>query len=187
MKKTKKYLLRTLVSLFTLAILSSSLFFFKLGCFLKKSGYNVLLLTLDTTRADHLRCYGYWNIETPALNRLAREGVMFLRAYAHLPMTLPAHTSILSGTYPLYNGVVDNGGYRVPDEVITLPEVLKEHGYTTAGFISAAVLKKTFNLNQGFDYWNEEDIQPQKEMTALVAERKADRTTDAVLKWLKKN
>ena len=187
MKKTKKYLLRALVSLFALAILSSSLFFFKLGCFLKKPGYNLLLLTLDTTRADHLRCYGYWNIETPALNRLAREGVMFLRAYAHLPMTLPAHTSILSGTYPLYNGVVDNGGYRVPDEIITLPEVLREHGYTTAGFISAAVLKKTFNLNQGFDYWNEEDIQPQKEMTALVAERKADRTTDAVLKWLKKN
>ena len=187
MKKTKKYLLRTLVSLFALAILSSSLFFFKLGCFLKKPGYNLLLLTLDTTRANHLRCYGYWNIETPALNRLAREGVMFLRAYAHLPMTLPAHTSILSGTYPLYNGVVDNGGYRVPDEIITLPEVLREHGYTTAGFISAAVLKKTFNLNQGFDYWNEEDIQPQKEMTALVAERKADRTTDAVLKWLKKN
>ena len=187
MKKTKKYLVRAFLSFSTLAVLLGAIFFFKLGCFLKKPGYNVLLLTLDTTRADHLRCYGYWNIETPALNRLAREGVIFLRAYAHLPMTLPAHTSILSGTYPLYNGVVDNGGYRVPDEIITLPEVLKEHGYTTAGFISAAVLKRTFNLNQGFEYWNEEDIQPQKEMTALVAERKADRTTDAVLKWLGKN
>jgi len=151
------------------------------------SDYNVLLLTLDTTRADHLRCYGNKNVETPALNQLAREGVLFKRAYSQLPMTLPAHTSILSGTYPLYNGVLDNGDYRVPDELLTLPEILKPKGYATAAFISAAVLKKNFNLNQGFDYWNEDDIQPQKEMTALVAERKANATTDAVLKWLEQN
>jgi len=149
--------------------------------------YNVLLITMDTTRADHLRCYGYNNIETPALNSLARQGVLFYNAYVTLPMTLPAHTSILSGTRPLYNGVVDNGGYRVPDELVLLPEILKTHGYTTAAFISAAVLKKVFNINQGFDHWDEQGIQPQKEMTALVAERKADATTDAVLEWLNQN
>lgn len=149
--------------------------------------YNVLLITLDTTRADRLRCYGYKNIETPALNRLAREGVMFKNAYSHLPMTLPAHVSILSGTYPLYSGVIDNGGYRVPDELTTLPEILKSHGYATAAFVSAAVLKKAFNLNQGFDFWDEEDINPQKELSALVAERKGNLTTDAALKWLEKN
>jgi arylsulfatase A-like enzyme len=160
--------------------------FFQAACS-GASDYNVLLLTLDTTRADHLRCYGYKNIETPTLNDLARDGVLFKRAYSQLPMTLPAHTAILSGTYPLYNGVLDNGDYRVPDELLTLPEMLKPKGYTTAAFISAAVLKKNFNLNQGFDYWNEDDIQPQKEMTALVAERKANVTTDAVLKWLEQN
>jgi arylsulfatase A-like enzyme len=156
------------------------------GCS-RSADYNVLLITMDTTRADHLRCYGYENIETPTLNGLAREGVMFKRAYSQLPMTLPAHTSILSGTYPLYSGVVDNGDYRVPNELVTLPEMLKPKGYTTAAFISAAVLKKNFNLNQGFDHWDEEGIQPQKEMTALVAERKANVTTDAALKWLDQN
>jgi len=149
--------------------------------------YNVLLITMDTTRADHLRCYGYMNVETPALNSIASEGVLFKRAYAHLPMTLPAHTSILSGTYPLYHGVIDNGGYKVPNQLELLSEVLKKRGYTTAAFISAAVLKKTFNLDQGFDHWDEADIQPQKEMTALVADRKANVTTDAVLKWLDQN
>lgn len=153
----------------------------------KSSDYNVLLITLDTTRADHLRCYGFKGVETPALNSLARDGALFKRAYAVLPMTLPAHTSILSGTYPRYNGVVDNGGYRVPDELILLPEILKPKGYATAAFVSAAVLKKNFNLNQGFDHWDEDDIQPQKEMTALVAERKGNATTDAALKWLEQN
>lgn len=153
----------------------------------RKAEYNVLLITLDTTRADHLRCYGYKNVETPALNSLAREGVMFVRAYAHTPMTLPAHVSILSGTLPLYNGVLENVGYQVPDNLILLSEVLKENGWTTAGFVSAAVLKKDFHINQGFDYWNQEGIQPQPEMQALMAERKADAVTDAVLKWLESN
>jgi len=177
--KMGKWLNRTLAALVALAVCCAS-------C--ERAGkYNVLLITMDTTRADHLRCYGYQNIETPALNSLARQGVLFNNAYVVAPMTLPAHTAILSGTRPLYNGVVDNGGYRVPDELVLLPEILKPKGYATAGFISAAVLKKVFNINQGFDYWDEEGIQPQKEMTALVAERKADATTDAVLAWLNKN
>ncbi len=159
---------------------------FLTGCS-RTSRYNVLLITLDTTRADHLRCYGYQNIETPALNSLAREGVMFSRAYAPNPITLPAHATILSGTLPLYHGVYDNGGYIVPDQLILLPEVLKQHGFTTAGFISAAVLQKEFNLNQGFDYWDEQGIRPQPQMQMLVAERKADATTDAILNWLDKN
>jgi len=153
----------------------------------KKPDYNVLLITLDTTRADHLRCYGYQNVETPALNSLAREGVAFGRAYAPNPMTLPAHTTILSGTLPLYHGVYDNGGFIVPQDLILLPEVLKENGWTTAGFVSAAVLKKDFNLNQGFEFWDEEGITPQPQMHMLVAERKANAVTDAALRWLEKN
>jgi arylsulfatase A-like enzyme len=91
----------------------------------RTSDYNVLLITLDTTRADHLRCYGYKNVETPALNSLSREGVFFGRAYAPTPLTLPAHTSIFSGTLPLYHGVIDDGGYIVPDKLTLLPEVLR--------------------------------------------------------------
>ncbi len=153
------------------------------GC-TDKGNWNVLLITLDTTRADHLRCYGYENVETPGLNSMAREGVLFEHAYSHIPLTLPAHSSILTGTLPNYHGVRDNGGYRLRDEMITLAEDLKDHGYSTAAFISAAVLKKAFHLDQGFDYWNEDDIEPQEEDSPLVAERKGNRTTDAMLKWL---
>jgi len=162
------------------------LFVAPLSC-ARNPGYKILLITVDTTRADHLSCYGSQTTTTPAMDKIARQGVLFSNAYSHLPMTLPAHTSMLSGTYPLYHSVVDNGEYRVPDQLQMLPEILKPQGYATAAFISAAVLKKVFNINQGFDHWDEQDINPQHGQVALVAERKADVTTDAVLKWLREN
>ena len=149
--------------------------------------YNVLLITLDTTRADHLACYGFHQIQTPALDSIAKEGVLFQRAYSVAPMTLPAHTLILSSTRPSYHSVIDNGDYRVPDQLNLLPKVLKSQGFSTAAFVSAAVLKKTFNLNQGFDVYNDEDIQDQPGLNMLVAERRGDLTTDAALKWLGSN
>jgi len=167
------------------ALLASA--FSSYGCAGKK-GMNVLLITLDTTRADHLRCYGYDRIETPNLNRLARDGVLFERAYSHIPLTLPAHTSILSGTVPTHHGVADNGSDRVPDDLITMAEILKDHGYNTSAFISAAVLNKVWNLDQGFDHWDEEDITPQAEdRTPLVSDRKADVVTKAATEWLREN
>ncbi|MFO8057200.1 MAG: sulfatase-like hydrolase/transferase [bacterium] len=155
------------------------------GC--GKDRWNILVISMDTTRADRIRCYGYDWVETPGLNSLARDGILFERAYSHIPLTLPAHTSIFTGMVPTYHGVIDNGGYQVPEDVTTLAEVLKEAGYQTSAFISAAVLKKEFNLDQGFDYWNEEDIEPQEELSALVAERPADKVTDDALEWLEKN
>jgi choline-sulfatase len=146
--------------------------------------WNVLLITTDTTRADHLRCYGYDRIETPNLGQLAREGVLFERAYSHVPLTLPAHTSIMTGTVPLHHSVEDNGSYHVPDQLTTLAEALQAKGYRTAAFVSAAVLLKWFNLNQGFDVYDQEGIEAQKEGAMLVAERKGDKTTDAALAWL---
>lgn len=150
---------------------------------------NILILTLDTTRADRLRCYGYQHIETPAINDLARSGTLFEYAYSHIPLTLPAHTSIMSGTVPISHGVIDNGGYKVPDELITLAEIFKDRGYSTGAFISAKVLDAEFNLTQGFDTYNADDINPQsdKDESLLVADRKGDRTTDAALRWLTGN
>lgn len=153
------------------------------GCS-SKNKMNVLIMTLDTTRADHLRPYGHQLIENPAMMKLSREGVLFERAYSHIPLTLPAHTSIFTGTVPMYHGVIDNGGYRVPGRLVTLAEVLRDEGYQTAAFISAAVLKKVFRLNQGFDHWDEEDIEEQVEKSALVADRKADNVTKAAMAWL---
>lgn len=148
---------------------------------------NILLVTLDTTRADHIAAYGFKQVDTPVLDSLARQGVLFQNAYSHIPMTLPAHTSILSGTYPFYHSVTDNGEFRVPDELLLLPEILKSNGYITAAVISAAVLKNTFNINQGFDFWNEEGLVIPTGGNALLAERRANLTTDTALQWLSSN
>lgn len=148
---------------------------------------NLLIVTMDTTRVDHLRCYGNIRIETPTLNQLAREGVLFENAYSHIPLTLPAHTSIMTGTVPMFHGVIDNGAYLVPDRIETLAEVTKAAGYNTAAFVSAAVLRKVFNLDQGFEHWDEEGIEEQVEDSPLVADRKGDKVTDAALNWLGEN
>jgi len=98
---------------------------------------NLLLITLDTVRADHLSCNGTKKVRTPQLDRLARGGVNFTRARTSVPLTLPAHASIMTGNYPPVHGVRDNGSYRLPEEQLTLAEVLDGHGYETAPRSSA--------------------------------------------------
>src|SRR5262245_1256163 len=93
---------------------------------------NVLLVTLDTTRADRLGCYGNKRIATPNLDRLAAEGVVYDNAFTPVPSTLPSHCSILTGMYPARHGVHDNGVYRLGEALVTLPERLREAGYRTA-------------------------------------------------------
>jgi len=114
------------------------------------SGYNLLLVTLDTTRADVLGCYGKEDAGTPNLDRLAQEGIVFDRAVAHAPITLPTHASILTGTYPPFHGVRGNGFYSLPDERITLAEILGDAGYRTGAVVAARVLDRRFGLAQGF-------------------------------------
>ena len=91
--------------------------------------YNVLLITVDTIRADRLGAYGFEGIDTPIIDSLAARGVTFTRAYSPTPLTLPSHTSIFSGTFPPYHGVRDNGGFTVPDELTMLAEIFAAHGY----------------------------------------------------------
>ncbi|MCJ7644743.1 MAG: sulfatase-like hydrolase/transferase, partial [Candidatus Aminicenantes bacterium] len=93
---------------------------------------NVLLFTLDTTRADHVGCYGYPNVQTPNIDGLAADGVLFKNATAQAPLTLPSHSSIFTGTYPFIHGVRDNGGFYLEPEKVTLAELLKEKGWTTS-------------------------------------------------------
>jgi len=112
---------------------------------------SVLLVTLDTTRADHLGCYGHAAARTPVLDGLAARGLLFERAWSPAPLTLPSHASILTGLPPVEHGARDNGLYRVGDECVLLPEVLQPAGWTTGAFISSAVLSKRFGLGQGFD------------------------------------
>jgi arylsulfatase A-like enzyme/Tfp pilus assembly protein PilF len=136
------------------------------------------LITLDTTRTDSLSCYSENGADTPNLDRLAEEGVMFTNARCQVPLTLPSHTSILTGTNPSYHGVHHHPGF-VSDKLTTLAELMKDRGYLTSAFISAAVLDSMFNLDQGFDYYYD-----QLGGGAGTPQRRADETIAYTTAWL---
>jgi arylsulfatase A-like enzyme/Flp pilus assembly protein TadD len=116
---------------------------------------NIMIITLDTTRADHIGAYGYLHGRTPAIDALAAEGVRFARAQTPAPLTLPAHASIMTGTYPTLHGVRNNGSYFLPPQAETLAEILKNHGYRTAAFVSSFILDSRFGLDQGFEVYSD--------------------------------
>ena len=112
---------------------------------------NLLVITLDTTRADRIGAYGYQHIETPAIDRLAREGVLFEQAMATAPLTLPAHCSIFTAKFPPEHGVRDNGGFFLSPDQLTLATLLKRDGFRTGAVVGAYVLDGRWGLNQGFE------------------------------------
>src|SRR5579871_3976265 len=95
----------------------------------RRAPLNVLLISIDTLRADHLGAYGYAAAQTPAIDRLASRGLRFTHAATVAPLTLPAHSSLMTGTFPAYHGVRDNGGFYLGDDQVTLAEVLRARGY----------------------------------------------------------
>jgi arylsulfatase A-like enzyme/Tfp pilus assembly protein PilF len=116
----------------------------------------IVIVSIDTLRADHLPAYGYKNVKTPAIDALAADGVVFERAYSHAPQTLPAHAAILSGLLPFEHGVRDNVGFSVKAGERLLPQMLRERGFTTGGVVSAFVLRKDTGISQGFDFFDGE-------------------------------
>lgn len=162
--------------------------FFQFGLALPRfdfKGYNLVVITLDTTRADHLGAYGYDKIRTPNLDDLASHGYLFRRAISQVPLTLPSHTSLFTGTFPVYHSVRDNGGYFVPSSAVTLAEVLKQHGYRTAAFVSAFVLDSKWGLDQGFDtYFDDFDITKADETGLGEVQRPGGQTNEVALRWL---
>lgn len=147
---------------------------------------HVLLITLDTTRANRLGCYGYKGASTPQLDGLAQKGVRFLRAYAHTPLTFPSHCSILTGTSPLYHLVRNNGSYYLDAGIPTLAETLRSAGYKTAGFIASFTLDSRFGLDRGFELYND-DLNKGEILKNFRSERKAGEVVDAFLPWLARN
>jgi arylsulfatase A-like enzyme/Flp pilus assembly protein TadD len=144
---------------------------------------NVLLITIDTLRPDRLSCYSPKYVQTPVIDALAARGVLFERAFAHDPMTLPSHTNILLGTTSLVHGVNENGRSVVPKGLMTLAEWLKGKGYATAAFVGSFALDSRFGLNRGFDHYD--DHYPSKpEPGQDYAERRTDKTIAAALEWL---
>lgn len=115
---------------------------------------NLILVTMDTTRADRLGCYGHDAI-TPFINGLADRGTVFERAFTVAPITAPAHASILTGTYPPYHQVRDNGTAVLPDEIVTVAELFRSTGHQTAGIVAAYPVRGIFGFNQGFDYFSD--------------------------------
>lgn len=143
---------------------------------------SLILVTLDTTRADHLGAYGHAAALTPTLDRLAAEGTRFDRAYATVPLTTPSHASMLTGLYPPRHGVRSNGDAVLPDAVPTVAERLQEAGYATAASVSAFVTTRVWNLDQGFDAYY--DALPGSARKRWGRERAADAVVDDALVWL---
>ena len=149
---------------------------------------NVLVITIDTLRADHLACYGYKQIRTPNVDSLAADGVRFEHAYTPVPVTLPAHTVIFTGTYPMLSGMHDFAANKLNPTQPTLASVLKEHGYTTGAVIGSAVLDSRFGLNHGFDfYYDHFDFNRLQESNLDEMERPGNVVADVTLDWLSKN
>ncbi len=144
---------------------------------------SILLVTLDTTRADALSCTGAADGLTPHFDRVAKEGILYRNARTVAPLTLPAHSSMMTGLYPLRHGVRDNSRYGLSPQAQTLAEYALAAGYTTAAFVAAAVLSADFGLAQGFETYSE----PRASGGALdqhYDERSADEVADAALDWL---
>jgi arylsulfatase A-like enzyme/Tfp pilus assembly protein PilF len=153
-----------------------------------KSAPNVVVITIDTLRPDHLGCYGDKQIRTPNIDALAAEGTRFERAYTPVPVTLPAHTVIFTGTYPMLSGMHDFSGNKLNATQLTLASVLKEHGYVTGAVVGSAVLDSRFGLNQGFDfYYDHFSFNRLQESNLEEMERPGNVVADATLDWLGKN
>ena len=144
---------------------------------------NVLLITIDTLRADRLSCYAAGHAATPAIDALAARGVLFARAFAHNPTTLPSHANILSGMTPLFHGVSENSKSKFPPDCPTMAGDLKARGYATGAFIGAFPLDSRFGLERGFDVYD--DTFPSHPAPgAAFKERRAAEVTKAAGAWL---
>jgi choline-sulfatase len=149
------------------------------------SDLNLLLVTLDTTRADRIHAYGFDGVETPNLDRLAREGVLFEQAVSPAPLTLPAHSSIFTGAFPPAHGVRDNGGFFLDDRETTLAERLQAGGFTTGGFVGAYVLDHKWGIAQGFQtYFDDFDLSKYQSLSLGSVDRPGDEVADKALAWL---
>ena len=115
----------------------------------------IILISIDTLRADHLALYGYSQGQTPVLDGLGRDAIVFADAYSHTPLTLPSHTSLLTGLLPVRHGVRDNIGFTVSAQTQMLAERFRTAGYATGGAVSAYVLRHQTGISRGFDFFDD--------------------------------
>jgi arylsulfatase A-like enzyme len=148
--------------------------------------WDVVLISIDTLRADHLGCYGYRTNTSPSIDRIAREGVQFQNAFTPAPLTLPAHASLLTGLYPARHGIHDNGETLLASAQ-TLAEAFRSGGYETAAFIGSFILDRRFGLNRGFDeYWGSFDLHRHAGEDPGAVQIRGDRVEVAAEEWVRK-
>jgi choline-sulfatase len=144
----------------------------------------VILISIDTLRADHLAAYGYTKGRTPNIDALVRDSVLFEHAYAHAPQTLPSHTSILTGQLPFEHGVRDNIGFTVKPDQITMASLFKTKGYGAGGFVSAYVLRPETGIGKGFDVYNADLPVGGLDRPMAQITRPGPETARAAINWL---
>jgi len=146
---------------------------------------NVIVVTLDTTRSDHLGPYGYNRVRTPVLDGLARRGTLFEECASVAPLTLPSHSTIFTGVYPTFHGVRVNGNTALSEEQTTLAEILAGRGYACGAFIGAFVLDGRWGLKQGFEHYDDQfDLKKYKQLDLGMVQRPGNQIVDATLAWL---
>ena len=151
----------------------------------RESDLNVLLIIIDTLRADRVGYSGY-DIETPHIDFLALKGARFLNTVCQYPMTLPSHASILTSTFPQYHGIKNNGNYYLEERFTTLAEILKEKGFATSAFIGAVVLESKFGLAQGFAHYDDTFKTPEY-LKIIEAQNLAQDVFQSAHSWFEKN
>ncbi len=151
---------------------------------LKPERLNLLFISVDTLRPDYLSCYGGKEVETPNIDSLTKKGIVFTRAFAHNPLTLPSHVNMLTGVTPLVHGVHDNLGFRLGDKVPTLAEHLKANGYRTAAVVGAFPLDSRFGLSRGFDLYDDWYGEKKTQANFFFVERKGEEVIARALAWL---
>ncbi len=147
------------------------------------SKLNLLLITINTLRADRVSFYSQAHLQTPHFDALLKKSVVFTRAFAHAPTTLPSHTSILLGTTPFYHGVHDNANFVVQPEFVSLAELLRSQGYRAGAFVGGFLLESRFGLDQGFDVYDDNFNQPEADIEK-GRERRAEKVATRARDWL---
>ncbi len=148
---------------------------------------NVVLMTLDTTRADCLGCYGNKYGATPNLDSLSESGIMFTKCFASTPLTLPSHASIMTGLNPYSHGVRNNGTYILADDVLTLAEIFRNNGYSTTAFIASYPLDSHFGLDQGFEIYDDSLLEGDRKSGVFFQERDATVIAEKAVRWIVAN
>src|ERR1035438_1922743 len=154
----------------------------------RKTAPNVVLITIDTVRADHLGCYGAKDIQTPTLDALAHDGIVFERAISQVPLTWPSHAAILTGLYPFQNGVQDFTDQPLEPRFRSVAQSFQRHGYATGAVVSSFVLDRSWGLARGFDFYD--DAFPAAAFANKdlgLVERPAGESVTRALGWLQKN